>query len=66
MNTYCEGGANPTTLESCVKVMTGEATDYNNLRNKPRINGVELVGDKTNEEILIQSISNEDLEKILK
>lgn len=66
MNTYCEGGANPTTLESCVKVMTGETTDYNNLRNKPRINGVELAGDKTNEELLITAIPNEILEQILK
>lgn len=66
MNTYCSGGANATTFESQVKPVIGTAMNYSLATNKPRINGVELVGDKTNEDLLIQEISNEDLEKILK
>lgn len=41
-------------------------TDYNELANKPKINGVFLQGDKTNEELHIGSISNMELESILK
>lgn len=65
MNTYCGGGANPTSFESSVKPVIGTAMDYALATNKPSINGVVLEGNKTNEELLIQSIPNEDLEKIL-
>lgn len=41
-------------------------TNYEDLENKPRINGVVLQGDKTNEELKIDSISNSVLESILK
>ena len=34
------------------------ATDYNPLKNKPRINGVELVGNKTTEELGIEASSD--------
>lgn len=44
----------------------GGATNYNDLTNKPSINGVELVGNKTNEELLIAAISNEEIEQLLK
>lgn len=47
-------------------ISTGGSSNYNDLTNKPSINGVELVGNKTNEELLIDSISNEDLESLLK
>lgn len=44
----------------------GGSSNYDDLSNKPSINGVTLVGNKTNEELLIQAISNEDLELLLK
>lgn len=47
-------------------VFGGGTTDYEDLTNKPRINGVVLQGDKTNEELKIESISNSELELILK
>lgn len=53
-------------FNSDIRPVIGSGLDYANATNKPRINGVELVGDKTNEEILICSITNEDLESILK
>lgn len=53
-------------FNSDIRPVIGSGLDYANATNKPRINGVELVGDKTNEEILIRSITNEDLESILK
>ncbi|MGN1480302.1 hypothetical protein [Porcipelethomonas sp.] len=39
--------------------------DYNALSNKPHINGVELIGDKSNDEIGITCLSNEEIESIL-
>ena len=39
--------------------------DYNDLRNKPSIEGVELVGDKSFEELNLQSLTNSELENML-
>lgn len=40
----------------------GTATDYEILRNHPRINGVELIGDKTGEELgLLDEIENTEI-----
>lgn len=75
MNTYCYGPSkeisSPCKMELNFKteikpVIGGGTDDYAALSNKPRINGVELVGDKTNEELLITAIPNEILEQILK
>lgn len=52
-------------LGSDVRPVIGGTYDYNTLENRPRINGVELIGDKTNEELLIEALSNEDIEKAL-
>lgn len=43
---------------------SGGTNDYNELINKPSINGVALVGDKTNEEINISSIPNDYIDDI--
>ena len=40
---------------SPVSVNMGEAYNYNTLQNKPKINGVELVGNKTTEDLLIDT-----------
>ena len=47
-------------------IRIGGAESYDELSNKPSINGVKLVGDKTNEELLIAAISNEEIEQLLK
>ena len=39
--------------------------DYNVLRNKPRIEGVELIGDKSFEELNLQRLTNTELENML-
>ena len=40
----------------------GTATDYEILRNHPHINGVELIGDKTGEELgLLDEIENTEI-----
>ncbi len=40
-------------------------TDYDALEHKPRINGVELVGNKTFEELGEQTITNVELQEII-
>lgn len=40
-------------------------TDYNLLYNKPQIEGVELVGDKSFEELNLQRLTNTELEEML-
>ena len=39
--------------------------DYNDLRNKPSIEGVELIGDKSFEELNLQRLTNTELENML-
>ena len=39
--------------------------DYIVLRNKPKVNGVELIGDKSNEDLNMRSITNLELARIL-
>lgn len=39
--------------------------DYNKLYNKPSIEGIELVGDKSFEELNLQTLTNTELENIL-
>lgn len=46
--------------------VVGGTTNYNKLYNKPQINGVELTGNKTNEEIGIGTITNTELNDLLK
>ncbi len=44
---------------------SGGTNDYNELINKPQIEGVTLIGDKTYEELNLQRITNSELEDIL-
>lgn len=46
------------------QVMT-ETGDYNNLINKPKIEGVTLEGDKTFEELTLVRIKDSDIDDIL-
>lgn len=40
-------------------------SSYEDLKDKPRIEGVELIGDKTFEELNLQSLTNTELEAML-
>lgn len=40
--------------------------DYEKLKNKPQLNGVELVGDKSLEDVGLVALSNSELDKLLK
>ena len=53
-------------FNSEIKPVISKDVDYTNVTNKPRINGVELVGDKSNEEILIGAMENSEIEALLK
>ena len=52
-------------LGTAVQPVVGGATNYEKLSNHPSINGVTLLGDKTNEDLHIGSLSNMDIERIL-
>lgn len=47
-------------------VISQGTTNYSDLENKPSINGVLLIGDKSNEELNITSLSNTEIEELLK
>lgn len=53
-------------LKSNEIVRTEATSDYNQLTNKPQIEGVELLGDKSLEELGIRFITNLELEYLLK
>lgn len=53
-------------FESIIKVTGEETTDYNRLTNLPKINQVKLIGNKTLLELGLCSISNIELEELLK
>lgn len=51
---------------SDIRPIIGGTSDYNNLNNKPQINGVTLTGNKTSDQIGISRLTNEDIESIFK
>ena len=42
------------------------SNDYNELINRPKINGIELIGDKTPEELEIIPLTNDEIDNILR
>lgn len=53
-------------IEDSDKVLTGGTSDYKKLKNKPSIEGVELIDDKTFEELGLKELTNFELENLLK
>lgn len=47
------------------RYISGGATSYEELEDKPQIEGVTLIGNKTYEELNLQRISNSDIEDLL-
>lgn len=46
--------------------LTGGTNDYNKLKNKPQINGVELIRNKSFSDLGMNNITNQELEDMLK
>ena len=44
---------------------TGGTNDYNDLANKPSIEGVELIGDKTLEELGVEALTPQEIDAII-
>lgn len=58
----------PLSIELQMPVPISPTKDYEALENKPRINGVELIGNKTSRELHIQetdALSNVEIEQII-
>ena len=51
-------------VEVPVEVPVGGTTDYNELINKPKVNTVELKGNKSFEDLGLNRMSNSDLESL--
>lgn len=61
-----EAQTNEYTVGSEERIVTSGTSDYGKLKNKPHLNGVELVGDKSLEDVGLVALSNSELEKLLK
>ena len=52
-------------IDTDIEVSTGGTNDYNDLINKPSIEGVELVGDKTLEELGVEALTPQEIDAII-
>lgn len=52
-------------IDTDIELSTSGTNDYNDLVNKPSINGVELVGDKTTEELDILPLTNTEIDEFM-
>ena len=52
-------------IDTDIELSTSGTNDYNDLVNKPSINGVELVGDKTTEELDILPLTNAEIDEFM-
>lgn len=55
-----------TSFETIVRVSSAAVSDYNNLTNQPKINKIRLIGNRSLEELGLNSITNIELEELLK
>ena len=53
-------------FETIIRVSDTPVSDYNNLINQPKINEVKLIGNRSLEELGLNTISNIELEELLK
>ena len=53
-------------FDSEIRPVIGNGFDYATSINRPSINGVELLGNKSNEELDIKAIQNSEIEALLK
>lgn len=52
-------------IDTDIELSTNGTNDYNDLINRPKINGVELVGDKTTEELDILPLTNAEIDEFM-
>ena len=55
-----------TSFETIIRVTDSGSSDYNNLVNQPKINEVKLIGNRSLEELGLNSITNIELEELIK
>ena len=55
-----------TSFETIIRVKDSGSSDYNSLVNQPKINEVKLIGNRSLEELGLNSITNIELEELLK
>lgn len=55
-----------TSFETIIRVTDSCTSDYNSLVNQPKINEVKLIGNRSLEELGLNSITNIELEELLK
>lgn len=55
-----------TSFETIIRVTDSCESDYNSLVNQPKINEVKLIGNRSLEELGLNSITNIELEELLK
>lgn len=53
-------------IDTDIELSAGGTNDYNDLINKPQINGVELVGNKTPEDLDILPLTNAEIDELLR
>ena len=52
-------------IDTDIEISTGGTNDYNDLVNKPSIEGVELIGDKTLEELGVEALTPQEIDAII-
>lgn len=52
-------------IDTDIELSTNGTNDYNDLVNKPSINGIELIGDKTPEELDIMPLTNAEIDEFM-
>ena len=55
-----------TSFETIIRVTDSGASDYNSLVNQPKINEIKLIGNRSLEELGLNSITNIELEELFK
>ena len=53
-------------IDTDIEITMGGTNDYNDLMNKPSIEGVELVGDKTLEELGVEALTPQEIDELLR
>lgn len=52
-------------IDTDIEISTGGTNDYNDLVNKPSIEGVELIGDKSLEELGVEALTPQEIDAII-
>ena len=52
-------------IDTDIEISTGGTNDYNDLINKPSIEGVELIGDKSLEELGVEALTPQEIDAII-